>query len=116
MTADLPEKLDASKVDKEMIPFLRAHFHWTLSLHFYGGGIEDEYPMGMIRDFEVEVNLDDPDGPHKPFTDAAWDTPMGRDAKKLLQKHEEPERGQTVKVYDSDGNFLGSVNERDLKP
>ncbi|KAI0714377.1 cryptococcal mannosyltransferase 1-domain-containing protein [Cerioporus squamosus] len=115
---DLPEKLEASAVDQAMIPSLRAHLHWTLCLNFLGGAIDKDYPIPEIREFRAEMGLEhDPDVELVPLDDKRWDSPMGRDAKKLFKlqgKEDEEEWRRLQRVYDADGNYLGLVHERDI--
>lgn len=70
-----------------MVPFLRAHFHWTLSINFLGGAIENEFDMNTIRQFRERMGLvRDPDFMLAPPEDQGWDSLMGQDAKKLMEE------------------------------
>ena len=89
VTADLPEKLEASMIDKESIPFVRAHFYWTLYNAFLGGSITNDYTDTMIRDFRWEaLQLDREDDGLQPvpFDDEIWSSPIGQDIKKLMEQ------------------------------
>ncbi|RDX41734.1 hypothetical protein OH76DRAFT_1411818 [Lentinus brumalis] len=85
--AGLPKQLEGVDQLKEMVPFLRAHFHWTLSINFLGGAIENEWDINTIRQFRERMGLvRDPDFMLAPPEDQGWDSLMGQDAKKLMEE------------------------------
>ncbi len=73
-----------------MKPFLRAHFRWTLSLRFLGGSIEADFPSNQVWAFRTAVEWDSKDSEddylYSTLDHPIWETPIGRDAKILLNE------------------------------
>ncbi len=73
-----------------MRPFLRAHFRWTLSLRFLGGSIEADFPYTEVGNFCTAVEWADRGLDvlyyYSTLDHPIWETPIGRDAKILLDE------------------------------